>query len=156
MRKKKQKVRCEKRTLSKAKEVIRTYDSIQSKYADVLQENPEIKEIRCNVLLDGLEEGDYTSDFVCIKTNGDMLVRECVFRKYLMKPMTVKLLDISRDSWLKHGVVDGDYYRCRRIAYTKQKIQSSECWIFKKISCWLLIALREQCLNGQLLSALIL
>ena len=106
MRKKKQKVRCEKRTLSKAKEVIRTYDAIQSKYADILQENPEIEEIRCNVLLDGLEDGEYTSDFVCTKTNGDMLVRECTYRKYLCKPMTVKLLDISREYWLKQGVVD--------------------------------------------------
>ena len=34
------------------------------------------------------------------------MVMECVQRKYLQKPMTVKLLDISRDYWLKHGVSD--------------------------------------------------
>ena len=34
------------------------------------------------------------------------MVRECVFRKFLTKPMTVKLLDASRDYWLKHGVSD--------------------------------------------------
>lgn len=106
MRKKNQKVRCEKRTLSKSKEVVKTYDIIQFKYADVLEGNPEIQEIRCNVLLDGLEIGEYTSDFVCTKTNGDMLVRECVFRKYLAKPMTVKLLDLSREYWMKRGVND--------------------------------------------------
>ena len=58
------------------------------------------------MLLDGLSEGDYTSDFVCVKTDGDLMVRECVFRKFLKKPMTVKLLDASRDYWNNHGVSD--------------------------------------------------
>ena len=48
-------------------------------------------EIRCNVLLDGLDVGEYTSDFVCTKADGDLMVRECVFRKFLMKPLTMKL-----------------------------------------------------------------
>lgn len=106
MRKKNYKGRCEKRTLSKCKEVCKTYDAIQAAYAEVLQECDEVKEIRCNVLLDGLEIGGYTSDFVCVKLNGDLMVRECVFRKFLMKPMTVKLLDASREYWLNHGVSD--------------------------------------------------
>lgn len=106
MRKKNYKGRCEKRTLSKCKEVCKTYDAIQAAYAEVLQECDEVKEIRCNVLLDGLEIGGYTSDFVCVKPNGDLMVRECVFRKFLMKPMTVKLLDASREYWLNHGVSD--------------------------------------------------
>ena len=67
MRKKGFKGRCDKRTLAKCKEVCRTYDPIQYAYADKLQENADIKEIRCNVPLDGLPEGDYMSDFVCIK-----------------------------------------------------------------------------------------
>lgn len=98
--------RVEKRTLSKSKEVCRLYDTLQSKYADMLQACKEIKEIRCNVLLEGLAEGDYTSDFVCVKSDGDLMVRECVFRKYLTKPMTVKLLDASRVYWSRHGVSD--------------------------------------------------
>lgn len=106
MRKKNYKGRCEKRTLSKSKEVCRIYDGIQSAYIDILQKSSEIKEIRCNVLLDGLENEEYTSDFVCVKDNGNLMVRECVFRKFLMKPMTVKLLDKSREFWLKHGVTD--------------------------------------------------
>ena len=57
-------------------------------------------------LLERVKLIPYTSDFVCIKTNGDWMVRECVYRKFLMKPMTVKLLDISRDYWLRHGVTD--------------------------------------------------
>lgn len=103
MRKKNYKGRCEKRSISKCTEICRTYDALQSAYADVLQENREIVEIRCNVPLDDLE---YTSDFVCVKTGGDLLVRECVNRKFLMKPLTVKLLDESRQYWLRRGVTD--------------------------------------------------
>lgn len=106
MRKKSYKGRCEKRTLGKSKEVCRMYDEIQTRYGDVLQECEEVKEIRCNVLLDGLAEGEYTSDFVCVKADNDLMVRECVSRKFLMKPLTVKLLDASRNYWLNHGVSD--------------------------------------------------
>lgn len=106
MRKKNFKGRCEKRTISKCEEVCRTFDSIQYAYADVLQASENIKEIRCNVPLDGLPDGDYTSDFVCTKTDGDLLVRECVERRFLTKPMTVKLLDASRLYWLRRGVID--------------------------------------------------
>ena len=106
MRKKNFKGRCEKRVLGKCTEVCRTYDAIQYAYADLLQASNEVVEIRCNVLLDGLEVGEYTSDFVCTKADGDLMVRECVFRKFLMKPLTVKLLDASRDYWLRHGVTD--------------------------------------------------
>lgn len=103
MRKKNYKGRCEKRTLSKCKEICRTYDGIQYTYADLLQQNDSITEIRCNVPLDDLE---YTTDFVCVKADNDLMVRECVSRKYLTKPLTVKLLDMSRDYWLRRGVVD--------------------------------------------------
>lgn len=106
MRKKNYKGRCQKRMLDKCKEVCRTYDGIQSAYADVLQEHDEIKEIRCNVLLEGLELGEYTTDFVCVKSDNSLMVRECVFRKFLLKPLTVKVLDASREYWFKHGVVD--------------------------------------------------
>lgn len=106
MRKKNFKGRCEKRTLSKCKEVCRTYDPIQYHYADMLQANEDITEIRCNVCLDGLSDGEYTTDFVCVRSNNDLMVRECVSRKFLTKPLTVKLLDMSRDYWLHHGVED--------------------------------------------------
>lgn len=104
MRKKNFKGRCEKRSLSKCHDVCRTYDPIQYAYADVLQADDEIAEIRCNVLLDEL--GEFTTDFVCVKTNNDLMVRECVQRNHLTKPLTVKLLDASRDYWLRHGVTD--------------------------------------------------
>lgn len=69
MRKKNYKGRCQKRMLDKRQEACRTYDGIQSAYADVLQEHDEIKEIRCNVLLERLELGEYTIDFVCVKSD---------------------------------------------------------------------------------------
>ena len=106
MRRKNYKGRCEKRVLAKSTEVCRLYDEIQALYANRLQDCEEIKEIRCNILVEGLEVGDYTSDFVCVKSNGDLMVRECVYRKFLTKPMTVKLLDASYEYWLKHGVTD--------------------------------------------------
>ena len=103
MRKMGFKGRCTKKALSKSKEICRTYDPIQGKHAEKLEESPEIQEIRCNVLMEGLEEGEYTSDFVCIKTNGDLMVRECLQRDRLTKPMNVKLLNASRNYWLKRG-----------------------------------------------------
>ena len=106
MRKKNFKGRCEKRVIPKCVDVCRTYDPIQYAYADILVQDNSVLEIRCNVLLDDLEEGEYTTDFVCIKTDGDWMVRECVYRKHLTKPLTIKLLDASKDYWLRHGVTD--------------------------------------------------
>ena len=105
MRKKDYKGRCEKRTLSKCKDVCKTYDPIQYAYATMLQNDTEVKEIQCNVLMT-LDDGDYTCDFLCVKTNVDLMVRECVSRNHLTKPKTVKLLDASKEYWLKHGVTD--------------------------------------------------
>ena len=106
MRKIGYKGRCEKKTLSKCKEVCRTYDPIQSKYAELLDGLPEIEEIRCNVPLEGFKEGDYMTDFVCVKTGGDLMVRECVWRNRVTKPLNVKLLDASREYWTNRGVKD--------------------------------------------------
>lgn len=106
MVKKNYKGRCIKLSLTKSKDVLKLYSKIQERCAVLLQEDEEVTEIRCNVPLDGLNVGDYTSDFVCVKKNKDILVRECVRRCHLTKPMTVKLLDASRNYWLRHGVMD--------------------------------------------------
>ncbi len=99
--------RCEKRAMSKCADgVTLTYNAIESKYAEMLQENPDIKEFRCQVLLEGLEIGEYCSDFVATKVDGDLRVRECVYRKDLRKLKTAKLLDASRDYWRRRGVTD--------------------------------------------------
>ena len=103
MRKKDFKGRCVKKTLSKCKVVCKTYDNIQTAYADILQAESDIKEIKCNVLLDNT---DYTTDFVCVKKDNEIMVRECVNRNHLVKPMTIKLLDFSKDYWSRRGVID--------------------------------------------------
>ena len=77
-----------------------------NQFVAVVEKEKEIKEFQCNVALTGLEIGEYTSDFVCVKENGDLRVRECVDRKYLMKPLTVKLLEASREYWRRNGVAD--------------------------------------------------
>jgi len=46
------------------------------------------------------------TDFVCVKSDNDPMVRECLKHRLLTKPLTVKLLDISRNYWLNHGISD--------------------------------------------------
>ena len=53
-----------------------------------------------------MDAGEFTTDFLCTKVNGELMVRECVFRKKLSLPRTCKLLDASRDYWMKRGVMD--------------------------------------------------
>lgn len=106
MKKKNYKGKCVKKSVSKAKDVCRTYNEIQFKYLDVLQDNPDIKTIQCNVLLESDELKEYTTDFVCVKIDGDIMVRECVLRKLLLKPRTTKLLDASRVYWSQRGIID--------------------------------------------------
>ena len=103
MKKRNYKGRCEKRSLRKCRDVCRTYNAVQSKYADILNDNDDVISFSCNVPLDNTE---YTTDFVYQKTDNDFAVRECVSRNLLTKPLTVKLLDISRNYWLKHGITD--------------------------------------------------
>lgn len=99
--------RCEKRAMSKCADgVARTYNALESRYADKLNADFNVKEFRCQVLIEGLEIGEYCSDFVAIKVDGDLMVRECVYRKYLTKPMTAKLLDSSRNFWKRRGIED--------------------------------------------------
>ena len=106
MRKKNYKGRCEKKYVSKCDSICKTYDPIQAAYVDLLDSNPDIDEIKCNVILDGDEAGKYMTDIVCTKSNGELLVRECVSMKILTRPLTSKMLDISRTHWLRRGVTD--------------------------------------------------
>ena len=63
-------------------------------------------DFKSTLKLGAYEEGAYTSDFVITKADGNLMVRECVSRKHLTKPMTTKLLDASRNYWKSHGVSD--------------------------------------------------
>ena len=106
MRKKNYKGRCEKQTLEKFTTICKTYDPIQSAYANILVKNKDVAEVRCNVPLDGDECGEYMTDFVCKKTDGDLMVRECISRKLLSRPQMAAMMDMSRTYWLRHGVTD--------------------------------------------------
>ena len=97
MRNANQKGKCVKRSLPKFVLVCKTYDAVQEAYATKLSEDVSITEIRANVLLEELfEEGEYTSDFVITYGDESIAVRECVLRKNLLRPRTVKLLDFSQ------------------------------------------------------------
>lgn len=100
------KTRCTKRNLSKSTDVCRCYNDLQSAYAEILQASDDVESFTCNLPLRGLEIGDYTSDFYIRRTSGSFAVRECVSRKHLIKPMTVRILDASRDYWYRRGVTD--------------------------------------------------
>lgn len=106
MRKKKFKGRCEKRSLSKCEGIFRSYDILQSKYADVLEEDPNVKAFQCNVLMEGLDIGEYTSDFVCTRADGTVFVRECTYRKNLVRAQTINLLAASQKYWHSRGIYD--------------------------------------------------
>lgn len=109
MRRKNIKDRCEKKHFSKCLEVCKTYDAVQTAYAKLLQEREDITEFRCNVPFEA-KEGDeldrYTSDFVCIKNDGEIMVRECLWRKNITRPKSARLLDASKNYWLERGVTD--------------------------------------------------
>ncbi len=116
MRKKNFKGRCEKRVIGKCTEVCRTYDAIQYAYADLLQASDEITEIKCNVLLEGLDIGEYISDFVCTKADGDLMVRVWLFGFDNRNPQ----LDIAGVVYLRVPipgvpVEDGYFRRVRQL-----------------------------------------
>lgn len=99
--------RCEKRHLSKCADgVVRTFTPLESNLADLLQADEDVKEFSCNVLLENLDIGEFTTDFVVRLMNGDLRIYECAYRKQLLKPRTAKLLDASRDYWHRREVDD--------------------------------------------------
>jgi hypothetical protein len=96
-----------KKKLNKCKTVFYAYNDLQYKYGDNLDADTTITEIKCNVQIDECELGDnYTTDFYCIKCDGSILVRECVYKDRLLRPQTIKMLDASRNYWLSKGVTD--------------------------------------------------
>ena len=106
MRKLHYKGRCTRRKLSKCKDICRTYDKVQTVYADWLQANEDIVSFECNIKMEGVCNDQYTSDFLAVKSDGTKIARECVWRKNLSRPTTAQLLDVSRNYWIAHGIED--------------------------------------------------
>ena len=93
--------------LNKKKGVFVAFNQLQFKYGQLLDKDDEIVEIQANYSLKDFSLGsNYTSDFVCKKTNGELKIRECIYRKNIMKPSVIKLLDEVRNYWLSRGVDD--------------------------------------------------
>lgn len=103
MKKKNYKGRVEKRQATKCEDVCRTYNPIQSSYVDVIENRDDIIEFKCNVPWSDEEAVEYTTDFVCKKQDGSLLVLECVERKLLGRPHTTKLLQLSYMHWSKYA-----------------------------------------------------
>ena len=91
MRKKNYKGRCEKQSLDKFTTVCKTYEPLQTAYANILANSKDIVEARCNVVLDDDTCSEYMTDFVCTKTDGELMVRECMSLKLLSRPQMAKL-----------------------------------------------------------------
>ena len=106
MRKTNYKGKCVKKSVGKCRDVCRTYDAVQLSALDHFEEDESIREFLCNVPLEAPDLEEYMTDFVCTKTDGTLMVRECVFRKMLHRPTTMTLLDASRMYWLRKGVSD--------------------------------------------------
>ena len=67
-------VGCVKRSLSKCEGICRTYDKIQTSFADCLQVNEKVKSFQCNVLMENGDENQYTTDFVVEMYDGSKMV----------------------------------------------------------------------------------
>lgn len=122
MRKKNQKIRCEKQRLPKFKGLCKTYDKVQTAMAVVLSQQEDVVCIRCNVDSAVIDGKEYTTDFVCEMANGELAVRECLYRRYITKPLNLKVLEASRKFWLKRGVKDWAI-----VVNEKSALDSSEC-----------------------------
>ena len=106
MRKKNYKGRRITRKLSKCLTIFKAYDNVQNAYADVLENDSLVATIQCNVQFEDPELSEYTSDFVCTKTDGSVFVRECMYRKNVLRERSIKLLNASQAYWFKRGVID--------------------------------------------------
>lgn len=107
MRNKKQKGRCVKQKLPKFEEVVRTYDDLQERAAVILSETADYKSVTANVDCCEVNGILYMTDFLCEKEDGSYQVFECVYRQYMSKPKTMKLLNESQRHWESKGVAWG-------------------------------------------------
>ena len=95
MRNERTRSRTIRKRIGKCRGIFRAFNEIQLRYAEKLDQREDIKTIECNVRLAGLSIGEgYTSDLVCAKEDGSLMVRETVQR------------DASREYWLSKGAKD--------------------------------------------------
>ena len=105
MRKQIQKERCTKIKLEKCPRVCCLYDKVQLAAARMLNADPSIVQVECNIPLQlneipsddlNLPSETYTTDFVIHFADGKIAVREAVFRSHLSRPSDAERLELSR------------------------------------------------------------
>lgn len=106
MRKKNYKGRCAKRYVAKCTDVCRTYDPLQTAYADVLAANPDIEEFRCNVYLDGLTDEDLYTQLNKELLEDDLIVPERKRIMYERFTMIAPILSFVDDSYTRSHVIN--------------------------------------------------
>ncbi|WP_455495130.1 TnsA endonuclease N-terminal domain-containing protein [Gemmiger sp.] len=115
MRKQVQKERCTKIKLEKCPRVCYLYDKVQLAAARMLNADPSVIQIECNIPLspDEIPADDlylpsetYTTDFVIHFADGKVAVREAVFRLHLSRPSVAERLELSRRYWQQQGIDD--------------------------------------------------
>ena len=96
-----------KRKLPKCSTFFFAFSELQNKYGEQLSKDENVLEFKANIKLEDFPLGDtYTTDFLITTIDGRTLIRECVYKSKLLKPMTIKLLDASREYWLSRGFTD--------------------------------------------------
>ncbi len=81
------------------------YSPLQKRFAEFLDKDNNVKEFEANVVVSDLElEGTYTTDFVVKYNDESIKAWECVLRRHITKPKTLKMLSASREYWLKKGI----------------------------------------------------
>ncbi len=93
-------VGCVKRSFSRCKDVCRTYDKIQTAFAEELQNDESIVSFECNVLMENGKENQYTTDFVALKNDQTRMDGEAksVFPTddSLFKMLYLAMMDITK------------------------------------------------------------
>lgn len=107
MRNRNTNVKCIRVSSKKSDKVCRCYSDIQLKYLELIEENDKIVKVELNVKLSipSIKES-YSTDFLLTLDDGKVRIRECVYKKQLLRPTVVKLLDLSRNYWLSKGYSD--------------------------------------------------
>ena len=83
--------KCIRVSSDKSSGVCRCYSDLQLRYLEKLDKDNDVKEVRLNVKLQDLDiEGTYSTDFVITLKDETTRIRECVLRKHLTKPLTIK------------------------------------------------------------------
>ena len=82
----------------------RLYSPLQKKFAELLDADENVASFETNVVVEGLDGDEiYTTDFVVNYKNETTKVWECVFRRHITKPKTMRMLSLSKNYWTKKG-----------------------------------------------------